>query len=97
MFIAAAIVSVLFAALLVLSAFGKLTHEKGQAATLARVGATPIVPLLAVIELAAAGLLIGLVWSPLGVAAAIGLVLYFASAITAHLRVETARSSSRSY
>jgi uncharacterized membrane protein YphA (DoxX/SURF4 family) len=60
MFIAAAIVSVLFAALLVLSAFGKLTHEKGQAATLARVGATPIYPLLAVIELtAAAGLLIG--------------------------------------
>jgi hypothetical protein len=35
----------------------------------------------------ALGLLVGLAWSPLAVAAAIGLVLYFLGAVGAHVRV----------
>ena len=35
----------------------------------------------------AAGLLLGLAWAPLGIAAAVGLILYFIGAIVAHLRV----------
>lgn len=37
---------------------------------------------------AAAGLLVGIAWRPLGVAAAIGVVLYFLGAIGAHARVK---------
>jgi len=42
---------------------------------------------LAVILLAgAAGLILGLFWGPIGVAAAIGLIAYFLLAIAAHIR-----------
>jgi len=45
-------------------------------------------PWLAACEFAGAvGLLIGLAWAPIGIAAAVGLVLYFLGAIVAHLRV----------
>jgi DoxX-like family len=45
-------------------------------------------PWLAGCEFAgAAGLLIGIVWAPLGLAAAVGLIVYFTGAIVAHLRV----------
>ena len=88
MFIATLIVSVLFAALLVVSATGKLQHSASQTATLERVGAAGIAPVLAVLELAGAvGLAAGLAWWPLGIAAGTGLALYFIGAIGAHLRV----------
>lgn len=52
------------------------------------VKATKAAPLLASLELAAAaGLLLGLAWWPIGIAAGIGAVLYFTGAILAHLRV----------
>jgi uncharacterized membrane protein YphA (DoxX/SURF4 family) len=45
-------------------------------------------PWLAACEFAgAAGLVIGIWWPPIGIAAGIGLVLYFVGAIVAHLRV----------
>jgi DoxX-like family len=45
-------------------------------------------PLLAACEFAGAlGLVLGIWWPPLGVAAGIGLVLYFAGAVVSHLRV----------
>ena len=45
-------------------------------------------PLLATAEIAgAAGLLAGLLWRPLGAAAAIGVITYFLGAVTAHLRI----------
>jgi hypothetical protein len=45
-------------------------------------------PWLAACEFAGAlGLLVGVAWAPAGVAGASGLVLYFAGAIVAHLRV----------
>ncbi|WBB69347.1 DoxX family protein [Micromonospora sp. WMMD812] len=88
MFIATLVVSVAFAALLVVSAIGKLHRSPAQVATLDRVGALKIAPVLAALELAGAlGLLAGLLWWPLGVAAGTGLVLYFLGAIGAHLRV----------
>ncbi|RKN21238.1 DoxX family protein [Micromonospora musae] len=88
MFVATLVVSIAFAALLAVSAAGKLKRDPQQMKTLERVGATRLRPLLAFLELAgAAGLLVGLAWWPLGVAAGIGLVLYFAGAIAAHLRV----------
>jgi len=44
--------------------------------------------LLAACEFAGgAGLLIGIIWPPVGLAAAIGLVLYFIGAIIGHVRV----------
>ena len=45
-------------------------------------------PLLAACEFAgAAGLLIGIFWAPLGVAASIGLIVYFVGAVLSHVRV----------
>lgn len=88
MFIATLVLSILFALLLLFSAYGKLTHNPAQAETLEKVGATRIVPILALLEIAgAAGLIIGLFWWPLGVAAAIGTLLYFLGAVIAHVRV----------
>jgi hypothetical protein len=46
-----------------------------------------MVPLGILLASGAGGLLVGLVVPALGTAAAIGLVLYFACAVTAHLRV----------
>ncbi|NGN92452.1 DoxX family protein [Nocardioides sp. KC13] len=88
MFIATLVLSILFALLLLFSAYGKLTRNPAQAETLEKVGATRIVPILALLEIAgAAGLIIGLFWWPLGVAAAIGTTLYFIGAVIAHVRV----------
>jgi xanthine/uracil/vitamin C permease (AzgA family) len=87
-FIVTVIVSILLAAALVFAAVRKLSHRPEIVATYARVG-VPEERLnhLAVILLAgAAGLLLGLAWAPIGVAAAIGLVAYFALAVVAHLR-----------
>ena len=88
MFIAASILSVLFSAVLVFSAVGKIRKDPHQIAVLELVKATKAAPLLATLELAAAaGLLVGLAFWPIGIAAGIGAVLYFAGAIVAHLRV----------
>jgi hypothetical protein len=89
MFIAYAILAVLLALALAGSAFGKLSKQPKPAETFAALGVpTSLVPFLAVCELAgAAGLVIGLWWAPLGVAAAAGVVAYFIGAVGAHLRV----------
>jgi uncharacterized membrane protein YphA (DoxX/SURF4 family) len=89
MFIAAAVISVVLAAMLTFSARGKLVKDPTVMGVMTHVG-VPVdrVWLLAVAEIAAAvGLLIGLFWWPLGVAAAIGVVIYFVLAVSAHLRV----------
>ena len=93
MFIAAAIVSSLLAAALIVSARGKLVKDERLVTGMAKVG----VPherlwLLAIAELAGAvGLIVGLFWWPIGVAAAIGVILYFIGAVTFHLRVHDRR------
>jgi DoxX-like family len=88
MFAAAAIVSLLLAALLAFSAIRKLSHRPEVVATYTRVGVPEDkLDYLALILLAgAAGLVVGLLWGPLGIAAAVGLVVYFLLAIGAHIR-----------
>jgi DoxX-like family len=94
MFVATVIVSSLLAALLTFSAIRKLTHEPAVVQTYTRVGVPEDrLNLLAVILLAgAAGLVAGLFWVPIGVAAAIGLVVYFVLAVSAHIRASDAKN-----
>ncbi len=89
MFIAVAIVCILLALALVVSGAFKLKKNPDLVEGMAAVG----VPehrlwLLAVAEVAGAiGLVVGLFWWPIGVAAAIGVILYFVGATGAHIRV----------
>ena len=89
MFTATVIVSLFLAVALTVSGVGKLRGMPQVVESIERVG----VPrnrfaVLAGLEFAGAlGLVVGLFWAPLGIAAAIGVVLYFLGAIGAHLRV----------
>ena len=89
MFITAAVVSGLFAAMLLASAAGKLARQQRQVELMRHVGfPDDKMWLLALAEIAgAAGLIVGLFWWPIGVAAGIGVVLYFLGAVTSHLRI----------
>lgn len=82
------IVSAVLALLLVLTAARKLTHAEAVVATYARVGVPEdrLNALAVLLLVAAAGLVAGLFWAPVGVAVAAGLVAYFAAAIGAHIR-----------
>ncbi|NUT34472.1 MAG: DoxX family protein [Hamadaea sp.] len=88
MSVATAVVSILLAALLVFTAVRKLSHDPSVVATYQRVGVPEErLNLLAALLLAgAAGLIAGLWWTPIGIAAASALVVYFALAIAAHIR-----------
>ena len=89
MFIVTAVISVLLAAVLAGSAFAKLTKNPQVIEGLVHRVGVPEDQLwvLAGLELAAtAGLIIGLFWAPLGIAAAIGVILYFIGALIAHFR-----------
>jgi uncharacterized membrane protein YphA (DoxX/SURF4 family) len=90
MFIAAAIVSSVLALALIASARGKLVKDPRQMKIMATVGfPEDKLWLLAAAEIAGAvGLVVGLFWWPIGIAAAIGVVLYFVGAVSAHLRVK---------
>lgn len=89
MFTAAAIFSALLAAVLLVSATGKFRKDPAQLKVMQTVGfPEDKLWLLAAAETAGAiGLVIGLVWWPLGVAAAIGVIAYFLGALSFHLRV----------
>jgi DoxX-like family len=82
------IVTVLLAAILAFAAARKLTHRPDVVAGYERVGVPEErLNLLAfILLLGAAGLLVGLAWTPIGVAAATGVVVYFLLAIAAHVR-----------
>jgi hypothetical protein len=87
MFAAAAVVSILLAALVTFAAIRKLSHRDDVVRAYAAAG-VPEEQLdrLAVILVAgAAGLIAGLFWAPIGVAAAFGLVCYFLVAIGFHV------------
>ena len=88
MSIAYDVVGVLLALLLLASAAGKLTRPKKLVDGLTGLGVPlGMFPFLAACEIAGAiGLVIGLWYAPLGIAAAIGVVLYFIGAVGAHLR-----------
>lgn len=83
------VIAVLYAALLTFSGVGKLRLDPNQVLTIHERAGVPlsIFPLLAACEFAGAiGLLAGIRWQRLGVAAAIGLVIYFIGAILSHVR-----------
>ena len=86
MTIALYVVAGLLVALLVLSAGLKLSGKPEVVQSYGRVGVKPAqLPLLAaVLLLGAGGLLVGFLWTPLGVAAAAALVVYFVLALVAH-------------
>jgi DoxX-like family len=94
MTLATSILSVLLAALLTSSAILKLTRQEPFVTGYVRVGVPEEkLDYLAIILLAgAAGLILGLVWAPIGVAAAAGVVAYFIIAVVFHIRADDARN-----
>ncbi len=88
MFVATVIVSILLAVLLSGSAFVKLTRREPFVQGYTAIGVPDTwLPWLAGALLAgAAGLIVGLWWVPIGIAAAIGLIAYFLGAIGFHVR-----------
>lgn len=91
MFIVAAVVSILLAVAATGSAVAKLTGNPQVVESIVNTVGFPGERLwvLAALELAGAvGLIIGLFWAPLGIAAAAGLVLYFLGAVIGHVRVK---------
>jgi hypothetical protein len=88
MVVLTAVLSVVLGAGMALSAVRKISPGKDSLALRDRLGVSARVwTAVALPEaLAAAGLLIGLWWSALGVAAAVGVVLLMAGAIGLHLR-----------
>ena len=84
-----AILSVLLAAAMAMTAVRKAKPDDASIALRDRLGVPPGVwAAVGVPEaLAALGLLAGLLWAPIGLAAAIGVVLIMAGAIALHLRV----------
>jgi hypothetical protein len=88
MFPATVIVSTALAALMAFAAVRKLSHQPEVVASYVRVGVPEErLNLLATTLLAgAAGLIAGLVWAPLGIAASAAIVIYFLVAIAAHVR-----------
>jgi hypothetical protein len=94
MFIAAAIVSSVLAGLLAFSAVRKFSHRPEVVKTYERVGVPEDkLNYLALVLLAGAvGLVVGLFWGPLGIAAAVGVVCYFLLATAAHFRSHDVRN-----
>ncbi|MGH3901395.1 MAG: DoxX family protein [Pseudonocardiaceae bacterium] len=89
MFIAYVIVSIVLALMLAGSAWAKLTRNDQVVTGITGLGVSlRWFPPLAACELAGAvGLLVGIAFASLGIAAAIGVILYFVGALIAHLRV----------
>lgn len=88
MFVATVLVSCVLAAVIALSAGFKLTHNPEVVRQYARLGVPEDrLDQLAVLLLAGAGgLLVGLLWWPMGAAAAGGLAVYFLGAVAVHVR-----------
>ncbi len=90
MFIVTVFLTMLLASICVASAASKFTKQAVVVSNLTKIGVpSSWFPFLAGAEMAGAvGLLFGLVAiPPLGIAAGIGLILYFAGAVVSHLRV----------
>ncbi|HYK51604.1 MAG TPA: DoxX family protein [Terriglobales bacterium] len=90
MHIAYLVITILLAAMAVFSGLGKIRRDPHQLQVIHETVGVPLkyFPLLAACEFAGAmGLVVGIWWPILGVAAAIGLVLYFVGATVSHLLV----------
>lgn len=89
MFTTYVVVAILMSTVLVASAGAKAIrtqHITGQMASLG-LPESLLLFLVAAQVSGAAGLVVGIWWGPLGIAAAVGLTLYFAGAVASHLRV----------
>jgi hypothetical protein len=90
------VITILLAAMAAFSAVGKLRRDPRQVLIIHETVGVPFAyfPALAACELAgSAGLILGIWWVPLGMAAGVGLVLYFAGAVVSHLRVGDAKGT----
>lgn len=89
MSLAALVLSLVLALAMLVSGGLKIVRAPRIVRLMAVVGVPPQrLPVLGALQVAGAvGLLGGLAWPLLGIAAATGLVLYFAGAVAAHLRV----------
>jgi hypothetical protein len=85
---ATVVVSVLLAALLGFAAVRKLSHKPEVVEGYLRVGVPEdrLNQLAFILLAGAAGLILGLAWAPIGIAAAIGVIVYFLVAIGFHIR-----------
>jgi DoxX-like family len=94
MSVAAAVISGVLAGLLVLSASIKLTRREPYVQGYLRVGVPEdkLNYLAAILLAGAAGLILGLFWEPIGIAAAAALVCYFLVAIASHIRADDAKN-----
>ncbi len=84
------VITLVFAAMVAFSGLGKIRRDPRIVHVIHEVVGAPLkyFSLLAACELAGAlGLVLGIWWPSLGVAASIGLVLYFVGATVSHLRV----------
>lgn len=95
MFITYAIVAALMSAVLLVSAGAKFTRPKRLVDQMSTLGLPyRMLPLLGSAQIAGAGgLVIGLWWGALGLAAAVGLTLYFVGAVATHLRASDYRGA----
>jgi hypothetical protein len=84
------LITLLFAAMVAFSGLGKIRRDPRIVHVIREVIGVPLkyFSLLAACELAGTlGLVLGIWWPSMGVAAGIGLVLYFVGATVSHLRV----------
>ena len=84
------VITVAFALMVTYSGVGKIRRDPLPVRVVHETIGLPLkyFPLLAACEFAGAvGLVAGIWWPPIGIAAGIGLVLYFVGAIVSHLRV----------
>jgi hypothetical protein len=95
MFLVTVIVSALLAASMTFAAIRKLSRRPEVVATYTRVGVPEDrLNLLAAILLAGAvGILLGLLWAPLGIVAGAAVAVYFAVALAAHVRADDLRNA----
>ncbi|WP_035859114.1 DoxX family protein [Kitasatospora cheerisanensis] len=89
MFVSLAVVTVLMSVLLLVSAGAKSLRTRHITEQMSTLGVPQsLMAFLIGAQIAgAAGVIAGLWWEPVGIAAAIGLTLYFAGAVAFHLRV----------
>lgn len=88
--IAYLVVAIVLAAMVLFSGIGKLRNDPHIVKVIHETVGVPMhyFPLLAACEIAGAvGLVLGIWWSILGIAAAAGLVIYFVGAVVSHVRV----------
>ena len=96
MSVSLAVVTVFMSALLLVSAGAKSLRTRHITEQMSTLGVPPgMMAFLIGAQIAgAAGAIAGLWWGPIGIAAAIGLMLYFAGAVAFHLRVGDRKGAS---